>query len=77
MTRALDIDGKAPPAEDCECCSRDLDLSLPDMDAHWYLCAGCEAVICFDCRSMDTTGEDWCSDCSDSHERENPSAFSH
>ena len=57
-----DVDD-TPPAPDCENCGQDFDVSLPDTDDHWYECAGCDAVICFDCKNMDAVGEDWCPTC--------------
>lgn len=38
---------------------------FPDTEAHWYDCAGCGVHVCFDCKNMDVTGEDWCPECAD------------
>ena len=65
---ATDMDGTAPPSDGCEVCYQAFDVSLPDTDAHWYWCCGCDAVCCFDCKNMDRVGNDRCPDC-DAHHR--------
>ncbi len=42
-----------------------------------YICGRCDEHVCFDCRSMDTTGEDFCDSCAAEREKENPDAFVH
>jgi len=42
-----------------------------------HTCAVCEHPVCWDCKNMDTAGNDFCSDCAADHEKENPDAFNH
>ena len=66
-----------PMPDLCDNCNGRFDVSLPDMDDHSYECERCEAEVCFDCKNMDTGGMDFCDQCADDMEEENPDAFKH
>jgi hypothetical protein len=40
-------------------------------------CAGCDKTVCWECKNMDTAGDDWCEPCADQREAANPEAFAH
>ena len=42
-----------------------------------HRCATCNNPICWDCKNMDTVGEDYCDQCADQREKEKPDAFQH
>lgn len=64
----------------CHDCSHDIicpwDGELATFeDVH--TCERCKNPVCWDCKNMDTTGNDYCESCADEREDENPDAFKH
>jgi DNA-directed RNA polymerase subunit RPC12/RpoP len=67
-------------AYSCHDCTADIltpwDGELATYD-EVHTCVDCNNPICWDCRSTDVRGEDFCSRCSDKLEEADPLAFVH
>lgn len=44
-------------------------------DEEVHTCARCEYPVCWECKEMDVSGEDWCEECADERILEQPDAF--